>query len=329
LINLSVEKELRRSLPIWIALPIWIFNYVLGQVKISINLLKISKYVNIVIFYLGWSFCLAPILLAKILRKKVLVIVTGSESKSMRYTAIYALITSRIISMSEKINYILSDYIAPESSSLVSKLGLERYKDKILGNSSRFVENHFEIKKPIHKRRKVVGYIGRLSRDKGVMNFIEAIPLVAKECGDVDFFIGGDGPLYDEIREKVKDHRGITQLKWIPHERLPQYLNELKLLVLPSHTEGLPTILMEGMACGTPILATPVGGVPDLIEDGKTGFILKNNSPEHIAKAIIRILRLPSLDRIVNSAKKIIEEKYTFEAAVERHRKILNKVYIG
>ena len=75
-------------------------------------------------------------------------------------------------------------------------------------------------------------------------------------------------------------NKNVTLVGWISHDELPSYLNMLKLLVVPSYTEGLPNIVIEAMSCGTPVLATPVGGVPDLIEDGITGFILEDNFPE-------------------------------------------------
>jgi len=80
------------------------------------------------------------------------------------------------------------------------------------------------------------------------------------------------------------------------------------------------------MACGTPVLATPVGGIPDVIKDEETGFILEDNSPECIAENVIRALNHPDLDRIVKNARKLIEERYTYEAAVERYRKILENI---
>ena len=104
------------------------------------------------------------------------------------------------------------------------------------------------------------------------------------------------------------------------------YLNELKLLVLPSYTEGLPNIMLEAMACGTPVLATPVGAIPDVIKDGETGFIMENNSPERIAENVIRALNDSNLDIIVKNARELVEKDFTYEAAVERYRKILGSI---
>ena len=77
------------------------------------------------------------------------------------------------------------------------------------------------------------------------------------------------------------------------------------------------------MGCGTPVLATPVGGVPDVIKDGKTGFIMGDNSPECIAKNVMRALEHPDLERIVENA---VEREFTYAAAVERYKKILEDI---
>jgi len=94
-------------------------------------------------------------------------------------------------------------------------------------------------------------------------------------------------------------------------------------LVLPSYTEGLPNIMLEAMACGTPVLATPVGAIPDVIRDGKTGFIMEDNSPKCIAENVVRALEHPDLEEIAEAGRRFVEEEFTFERAVEKWRGIL------
>jgi glycosyltransferase involved in cell wall biosynthesis len=110
---------------------------------------------------------------------------------------------------------------------------------------------------------------------------------------------------------------------WISHDDLIRYLKRLRLLVIPSFTEGLPNIMLEAMACGTPVAATSVGAIPDNITDGETGFIMENNSPECISANIIRALEDPNREKIAMNAKKMVEKEFSFESTVMQWKRIL------
>jgi glycosyltransferase involved in cell wall biosynthesis len=115
----------------------------------------------------------------------------------------------------------------------------------------------------------------------------------------------------------------VRYLGWVTHTTLSTYLNELKLLVLPSHSEGLPNIVLEAMACGTPVLATPVGAIPDVIKDGNTGFIMVENSPTCIAHEIVRVMTDPNLEEIVRNARRLVDEQFSYEASSKRYAELL------
>jgi glycosyltransferase involved in cell wall biosynthesis len=83
----------------------------------------------------------------------------------------------------------------------------------------------------------------------------------------------------------------------VPHESLPEFLNQVKLFIVPSYQEGIPLTLKEVMACGAIVVATRVGGIPGILEDGKTGVIMRDNSPACLAQAIARALVSPRLEQ--------------------------------
>ncbi|MDH7594481.1 MAG: glycosyltransferase, partial [Methanomicrobiales archaeon] len=141
--------------------------------------------------------------------------------------------------------------------------------------------------------------------------------------------IGGDGQLKQAIEASLQEGGVADRVDlpgWISHDDLPKYLNQLRLLVLPSYTEGLPNIMLEAMACGTPVLATPVGAIPDVIRDGETGFIMEDNSPECIARNVMRALNDLDLEEVAERGRRYVEGQYTFEKAVERWRGVIQEI---
>lgn len=298
------------------------------EIKICLNLLKISNRIDFVIFY-SIPYYLLPVVLAKILKKKVMWIVAADSSKIASHNFGQKSIAKHVLNKLEKITFNLSDCIIAQSNSLIEQRGLNRYKNKVSPSGARFIDaNKFNIKTKIDQRKNRVGYIGRFRGEKGVTKFVEAIPIILNERIDIEFVIIGDGPLSNSIEQKIKsyNHNNIVLKGWGAHESMPDHLNDLKLLVHPSYMEGLPTTILEAMACGTPVLATSVGGVPDLIKDGETGYILENNSPETIAESVIRIINDNNLRNISKNAKNVIDKEYSYDSALRRYVNIFKNV---
>lgn len=304
-----------------------ILRYIFTQLKISYKLAIISKKVDFWIFTSVGEGLILPILTAKLFRKTVIIALTGSSIQMLNYENDKL---SKPFEILSKSTCILSNKIILYSSTLIKYWNLERYQSKILIAHHHFLDfDKFKIKNKLGNRKNFIGYLGRLSREKGTMEFVKTIPLILGKKPDLNFIIGGDGLLQDEIEDFIAKNNLNDRIKlvgWIPHDKLPDYLNELKMLIISSYTEGLPNMMLEAMACGTPVLATPVGAIPDIIKDGETGFIMENNSPECIARNINRVLNHSNLEQIARNAHALVESEYTYEKAVERWREILEKI---
>ncbi|MEM2145592.1 MAG: glycosyltransferase family 4 protein [Candidatus Jordarchaeaceae archaeon] len=270
------------------------------------------------------------VILAKILGKKIIISAIGLASHSSSSNSSYSCfnkIISKISFLIERVMFLLSDIILIESPTVMNFLGLTRYSEKVYSKCARYIDTKsFTIKKEITKRENLVGYIGRISPEKGILDLINSALIILKIHGRISFLVGGYGILYEKLEEEIMK-RGLSDkirmVGWIPHAQVPEYLNELKLLVLPSYSEGLPTIILEAMACGAIVLASPVGGIPDIIRDGETGFILEDRSPDYIAKKILKILSRSDLEQIARNARRIIEVEYSYESAVKRFKEML------
>ncbi|MCL0059460.1 glycosyltransferase family 4 protein [Dehalococcoidia bacterium] len=309
-----------------------IINYISIQLIFSSKIIKLTKDVNIWVFFTGTHALLLPMIAAKLMRKKIVFALVSSIkdiSKAQKNT-FFNILVYNVLIYSEDINYKLSNHIILYSPNLIKEWNLEKYRNKIsIAHEHSLDFDKFKVTKTFDERIDLIGYIGRLSEEKGVLNFVKAIPEISKRKSHLEFLIGGDGQLRDGIKEYFGNENLNDKVKlagWISHDELPNYMNELKLLVLPSHTEGLPNIMLEAMACGTPVLATPVGAIPDVIKDGETGFIMENNSPECIAENVIRALNHLNLGQTAQNARALVEREYTYEKAVEGYRNILEEL---
>ena len=328
-VSLKTSLHLRGSVhPIWWSDILQFFKIIAIQLEISFCLLKTFKDVEIVYFYIGGANLILPVIVTKLSKRRVITSALGLGSMSyIKSTSTGMCLLASSLCLLEHAIFHLADSIVVESPAVSTFLALSKYKHKIAYKGARFIDtDKFRVKKDLSERR-CVGYIGRLSREKGIMNFIEAIPCILKQQENIEFLIVGDGPLYSKIRDEI-DTNGISHrvklFGWIPHDKVADYFNDLKLLVLPSYSEGLPTAILEAMACGTPVMATRVGGIPDVVKDGETGFILNNNLPEYLAEEIIKALNYYRLHEISENAVEAVRGRFSYENAVKGHQEILS-----
>jgi glycosyltransferase involved in cell wall biosynthesis len=304
-----------------------VIRYIYTQIKISIKIIKISKKIDLWIFFIGGSTLILPMFIVKLLGKKVILASASSTLQSFRSAKDTMSIPVKIL---EEFNYLFADVIILHSKNLIQDWNLEKFREKIKFAHEYFLDSKkFYIQKNLNDRENLIGYIGRFSEEKGIFNFIQAIQYIIKKRTDVKFLIIGEGYLKDKIQEYINKNNlneYVKLISWVPHEELPKYLNELKLLVIPSYTESGPIIAFEAMACGTPILGTRVGQILNMINDEKTGFIMESNLPECIAENVNRILSFKNLDNIVKDGRTFVEKEFTYTIAVKTYRQLLKDI---
>jgi glycosyltransferase involved in cell wall biosynthesis len=134
---------------------------------------------------------------------------------------------------------------------------------------------------------------GRLSPEKGHEVLIEAVSALASRRKIVCAVLG-EGPLGARLRS-LTDSRGLSQcLRFLGYqEDVPGYFAEADLVVNPSHSEGLPNVVLEAFAAGTPVVATRVGGTEELVEDGVTGWLVQPGDPSALASAMEEAIARP------------------------------------
>jgi glycosyltransferase involved in cell wall biosynthesis len=305
-----------------------------AQMRISRILLNLRGEIDVLLFFNGAGLTL-PLVFARFLRIKCIIVLTNlgaapvirATKESGAQGQFGELIRLRIQGILERLSYFFADELVVYTPSIVEEAGLRKYEPKVVIAHRHFVNfDQYRLKNDIERRDNVIGYIGRLKHEKGIMNLLKAIPEILRQKNDATFLIIGEGYLEDEIRTYVDAHGlhdKVTLSGWVPHEELPDYLTRLKLLVLPSYTEGLPNTMLEAMACGTPVLAMSVGSIPDVLRDKETGFLMRDNSPPCLAKNIVETLTDPELKRIALNARNFVENEFQFEMLVETWRDII------
>lgn len=302
---------------------------VIPQFSIAANLLRLRRKYDLIIFFCTAELFLLPMLISWLLGKRIIIIHTGNLS--LIYGQLYRRGFKRIapigLRLLEKMAFSLAQRVTLESGEIIKLLNLENYRQKISLVHHYFVDEQFKPEKDLTERDNVVGYIGKFVSSKGVINFTQAIPLVLAQREDIRFLMaGGSGAQFHRVEQELKQNGMLPRVnlhRSVAPEEVAHLLSQLKLLVLPSYSEGVPKIILEAMACGTPVLATAVGGIPGLIENGVSGFLLKDNSPQNIAQGVVRALNHPHLAAISQNARRRVEEGYTLNSIARKWQTVL------
>ena len=149
----------------------------------------------------------------------------------------------------------------------------------------------------------IVGNVAALVPHKGQRHFVEAAALVVREVPDARFVIAGEGELRPTLEHLIK-HLNLEKHVMLAGFR-PDVLSVHKafdIFVMSSITEGLGTSLLDAMACGRPIVATTAGGMPEVVQDGKTGILVPPRNDQAMADAIVKLLKDPGLRERMGAA---------------------------
>ncbi|MER3501891.1 MAG: hypothetical protein C4295_10570 [Candidatus Fervidibacterota bacterium] len=142
-------------------------------------------------------------------------------------------------------------------------------------------------------QRRYLLYVGRLVAVKGVELLLHAAAVVMAQCPDVDLLLVGDGALRASLQAQAEQLGIPSRTHFVgvqSHDLIPLWMNAGDVLCLPSHKEGMPTVLLEALSCGTPVVATAVGGVPEIVADGKVGYLVRSRDPEELATCLLQAL---------------------------------------
>jgi len=187
----------------------------------------------------------------------------------------------------------------------------------------------FSCKGKRTEKRKNIITASRLTLKNAVDDIIRAFPLVKKQIPNAVLTICGTGEDESKLKKlagELNIFKDVRFVGLVPYKELPKYLCNADVFVRPSLSEGFGNSFVEALACGVPIIGTPVGGIPDFLVDRKTGLFCKVRNPEDLAEKIKLLLKNRKLSQtIVKNGQKMVREKYEWSNIAKQFDRVFSE----
>lgn len=177
-------------------------------------------------------------------------------------------------------------------------------------------------------KNKIIGFLGRLDKSKGVDILLHAFCRIQKFYPDTQLFIAGSGRVENELKN-IANELNIVQVVFfngtIAAENVRSFLASLHFLVVPSRMDNLPTVALEALSVGTPVIASNTGGLQDIVEDGYNGYLFDKENVDMLAKKMAWLIEHEDKRNEMSvHARVSFEKKYSINNLLERFEILLN-----
>ena len=197
------------------------------------------------------------------------------------------ILARRLIAVSDGIKQELQGYYLPESK--ITRIYLGINLNRFQASSSHHQAALMDLE--IEPDELLIACVSQARPEKGLEFLLQALPKVKQAKPRVRLLLVGGGPLTEQLRQLAADLGVLDRVTFCGvRNDVETILNQSKLLVLPSMTEGLPLVMLESLACGKPVVASRVGGIPEVVTDGINGFLVQPRDIDGLADKIIKLM---------------------------------------
>lgn len=266
----------------------------------------------------------------KLLKKPYTVYARGSEVYLpwLFKTPISKLVLRRadvVIALTEDMKTEMQKIYSRDVAVIPNGIDLESYEDLPTKEASR-------QRLALNNNDKIILFVGTLRPVKGLKYLIQAMNIIRQKDTKARLMLIGYGEERQSLEGLVKEldlGDRVTFVGKVPNEKVPEYMSASDVFVLPSVSEGFPVVILEAMASGLPIVATKVGGLPEIVKDGESGFLVEPSNPEQLADRVLTLLKNEDSRQrmIMNNRNKV--QQYSWENTVGQLEAIYSRVVKG
>jgi glycosyltransferase involved in cell wall biosynthesis len=303
----GIPSNLRNYWSAWLQLPLFFLSYIWTA-------FWVARRCDVIHAHWISSGAVAA-LLSRILSKPVVITLHGSDVNLLYGNRLLGALRSKVADR--------ADCLIAVSSPLANRIGALG----INAGKIRVIPNGVELSRLGDAKigrgcANQLTWVGRMSAEKGLEFLIGAMPVILKAHPTAELTLVGDGPLRPVVEQLCCEHGVADRVRltgMVSHEDVPRYLMRSTVFVLSSLNEGLPLALLEALGAGKPVVATRVGGVPDVVQEQgelRCGLLVPPADSEALASAIVELLNDPHRSRSMGlNGRKIVEATYTWQRA--------------
>ncbi|MBI5575795.1 MAG: glycosyltransferase family 4 protein [Deltaproteobacteria bacterium] len=291
----------------------------------SWNLIRNRGTRNIVHFHIGGTHMLLPLLVSKFLGKPTLLKISGwwemdrgflkpdGFYPSLMRNILFA--SDRIIAVSDEIRKRLVELGYPGDRIVRFPNGVDTAR-------------YYPDPEGREKRRYRLVFAGRLVKEKGIGFLLEALKSLRSEFPDITLDIVGSGREERNMMDLARTMDLADCVSFLgKRDDVGDVLRKAGIYIQPSVSEGLPNSLLEAMACGLPVIVTNVGGMPDVVEDGRNGFVVRAGDAGSLTDAIRAMIRDPASMKIFSANNvELIRNNYSLDSVAGQYANLYREV---
>ena len=266
-----------------------------------------------------------------LVRKKypVLLTVHGIVAKEIKYQSGFLFVLYKLVHKPNE-RYVVSKIpniitVAPKVRDIIGRM--TNSKIHVIPNGVDFTD--VQNAQPKSIEHPSILFVGGLLKIKGVDILLKAIPIIKEKIPNIQLFIGGLGPQENELKKLVKDlniEKNVKFLGFISGGDKYSWYESVDVCVFPSRYDSGPVVLPEAMACGKPIIASNVGGISFMVENGKNGLLFKSENVEDLADKIVTVLKDEKLREKMGDAGREKVKEFTWERIAEQTVEVYREI---